>query len=216
MRKKGLYKLFGFLTAMSMTGCMMQFEGDGILNQVGKEIISVIKQIDETDLLDDKALDELSDTITGFGDSIAENNLENGKFVKAKLIRVVDGDTIVVEINKEQKKVRLIGVNTPESVAPDSYRVENTEEGILASDYVKTLLKNTDEVYLVADKSDTDRYGRLLRYVWLEVPQDERNINEIATKMLNGILLMDHVAEPVEYKPDTSYAEEFEWIYDNM
>lgn len=136
------------------------------------------------------------------------------QFQPATLIRVVDGDTIIVSIDGEEYRVRLIGVDTPESVHPDSSR--NTEEGMLASDYTKNLLKNTEMLYLQKDISNTDKYGRLLRYVWLEIPEDDSNINEIASKMLNGILLLDHVAEPKMYKPDVMHADDFQWIWDNM
>ena len=52
--------------------------------------------------------------------------------------------------------------------------------------------------------------------MWLEIPEDDSNINEIASKMVNGILLLDHVAEPKVYKPDVMHAEDFQWIWDNM
>ena len=50
----------------------------------------------------------------------------------------------------------------------------------------------------------------------MEIPEDEWNVNEIATKMLNGILLMDNVAEVATYQPDVMHEEDFEYIYDNM
>ena len=86
----------------------------------------------------------------------------------------------------------------------------------MASDYVKDLLADTTTVYLQKDISDTDQYDRLLRYVWLEIPEDAYNVNEISTKMLNGILLLDKVAQPVTFEPDTSYKELFEYIYTTM
>ncbi len=135
---------------------------------------------------------------------------------EAKLIRVVDGDTIVVSIDGVEYKVRLIGVNTPESVAPDNYRTENTEEGYKASDYVKALMGDVDTVYLESDQSDKDRYDRLLRYVWLSVPYGEITSQVVAEQMLNGMLLTgEKVAEPAEYKPNTKYARIFEDIYYN-
>ena len=135
------------------------------------------------------------------------------EFQEATLIRVVDGDTIIVSIDGKKSRVRLIGIDTPESVAPESSGKANTEEGVFASDYVKDLLADTTTVYLQKDVSDTDQYDRLLRYVWLKIPEDAYNVNEISTKMLNGILLLDKVAEPVTFEPDTSYKELFEYIY---
>ena len=176
---------------------------DEISTEVGKII-------EYTDFTNEEETEEMVDAVRGTADIVEnENELE---FEKATLVRVVDGDTIVVEINDNEYKVRLIGINTPESVAPDSYRVSNSEEGVLASEYTKNLLSNVTEVYLQKDTSETDRYGRLLRYVWLEMPEDSKNINEIATKMLNGLLLLDNVAEVATYEPDTEYQEEFEYI----
>lgn len=137
-------------------------------------------------------------------------------FQPATLVRVVDGDTIVVDISGDEYKVRLIGINAPESVAPDSYLEmtgkENTQEGEKASDFVKNLLAGTETVYLQKDVSDTDRYGRLLRYVWLEIPDDDKDIEEISSKMLNGILVREGIAEPAAYAPDTVHQADFEYL----
>ena len=60
-------------------------------------------------------------------------------YQEATLIRVIDGDTIVVNIDNIEYTVRLIGIDTPESVAPDVYLEatgkKNTKEGLLASEY---------------------------------------------------------------------------------
>lgn len=127
------------------------------------------------------------------------------------LVRVVDGDTLVVRFDTgEDEKVRLIGINTPESVAPNSYRTKNTKEGEEASKYVKTMLEDVDTVYLQSDTSDRDKYDRLLRYVWLDIPDDVYDKSEIKEKMLNAILVEDGIAEVATYEPDTTYADLFE------
>lgn len=79
--------------------------------------------------------------------------------------RVVDGDTIVVTTPGKTEKVRLIGVDTPETV--DSRRPVQCF-GKEASDFTKSLL-TSKSVRLEADptQSDRDKYGRLLRYVFL-------------------------------------------------
>ena len=87
-------------------------------------------------------------------------------FDTATLARVVDGDTIVVKIGGSDKKVRLIGVNTPETVDP---RKAVQCFGKEASDYLKSILKDGTVILLESDSSqdNIDKYGRLLRYVWL-------------------------------------------------
>lgn len=77
----------------------------------------------------------------------------------------VDGDTVAVDMNGHQEKVRLIGVDTPETHKP------NTPVqcyGPAAAAYTKNTI-GTNAVRLESDPLDTDRdrYGRLLRYVYL-------------------------------------------------
>lgn len=78
--------------------------------------------------------------------------------------RVVDGDTIVVEIDGVQEKIRLIGVDTPETVHP-SKSVEYF--GKESSDFTKKIVTGK-KVYLEYDLQRRDKYGRLLAYVYLE------------------------------------------------
>jgi len=100
------------------------------------------------------------------------NAFANLNLKEVKVSRVVDGDTIEL---LDGRKVRLIGVNTPESTT-------RTEPyGKEASDYTKSQLTGKT-AYLEKDVSETDKYGRLLRYVWLSIP------NEIRSKMFNAIL----------------------------
>lgn len=186
-------------------------------------VAEVSKEIERADLRNKDSVMELAETINDFGNATVEENRDLDQFQKASLVRVVDGDTIIVDIyadacgNKDHEySVRMIGIDTPESVAPEEYLArtgkENSEEGKEASEYTKELLDNLDFVYLQQDVSDTDRYGRLLRYVWIEVPFDDMDIEEVSTQMVNGILLREGVAEPVVYKPDVKHAEQFEQI----
>ena len=129
------------------------------------------------------------------------------KLVEVTVTKVTDGDTIWVEYENYKKKVRLIGIDCPESVAYDADR--NTKEGAKASDYTKSLIKKGDTVYLQTDVSDVDKYDRYLRYVWLEEPEDVNDESEIRAKMLNAIILLNGYANAKEYAPDTKYAELF-------
>jgi micrococcal nuclease len=82
--------------------------------------------------------------------------------------RVVDGDTIKVSLDGEYVSVRLIGMNTPETVKPDS-PVECF--GPESSDFAKATLTG-ERVTLEFDGSQgmTDQYDRTLAYVWREMP----------------------------------------------
>lgn len=126
---------------------------------------------------------------------------------EATVARVVDGDTLVVEQNGEESKVRLIGVDCPESVNPN--KEKNTPEGKVASEYTKSLVSIGQKVWLEKDKSDTDRYGRLLRYIWLTEPSTSPTEQEAASNMLNAILVREGHAEPKAYPPDDSWSSLF-------
>lgn len=139
--------------------------------------------------------------------SINNNNnndtstVDSSKFIEAKVTRIVDGDTIVVNIQGTEKKVRMIGMNTPESTT----KIEKF--GKEASNY--TTQKLTDKtVYLEKDVNETDKYGRLLRYVWLEIP-NEITETTIKEKMFNAILVIEGYAQVATYPPDIKYVDYF-------
>lgn len=103
------------------------------------------------------------------------SNPEEQPLIESYLVtRIVDGDTIIVEVNGAQEKVRLIGVDTPEVVDP---RKPVQCFGKEASAFTKILLAGK-RVRLEPDQtqSDRDKYGRLLRYVFLS---DNTLVNKI-------------------------------------
>lgn len=120
--------------------------------------------------------------------------------VPCKLERVVDGDTIIVhDPDNKRLRVRLTGINAPESVAEDESR--NTEEGRIASKFLKDFLKDTKTVYLEYDVGRTDQYNRTLAYVWIKY--------ESTYVMVNEVILASGHAKPVYIKPNLKYADDF-------
>lgn len=89
-----------------------------------------------------------------------------------EVVRIVDGDTIDVSINGQIERLRLIGINTPETVDP---RKPVECFGHKASNKAKELLAGK-RVWLESDpaQGERDKYSRLLRYVFLE---DGTNFN---------------------------------------
>ncbi|MEY4340436.1 MAG: hypothetical protein RLZ14_2286 [Actinomycetota bacterium] len=81
----------------------------------------------------------------------------------ATVKRVVDGDTIVAIIDGAEERVRLIGIDTPETKKPDT-PVECF--GPEASEFTKSLLPKGTPVLLVRDIEPRDKYDRLLAYVY--------------------------------------------------
>lgn len=91
---------------------------------------------------------------------------------RAPIVRIVDGDTVRIQLNGEEMPVRLIGVDTPETVHPQKPVEEFGKEAAL---FLESLLKG-EEVWLEYDPANkTDRYGRLLAYLY-RVP-DGLNVN---------------------------------------
>lgn len=118
------------------------------------------------------------------------------KTTLSPVVRVVDGDTIVALINGAQEKIRLIGVNTPETVDP---RKQVECFGREASVFVKDLLSNKS-VRLESDttQGDRDKYGRLLRYIFL--PDDI---------LLNKKIIEEGYGHEYTYRTPYRYQTEF-------
>jgi len=121
--------------------------------------------------------------------------------------RVVDGDTIVLA---DGRKVRYIGIDTPESVDP---RKEVECYGLEASFKNKELVEGK-QVWLEKDVNESDRYGRILRYVWilgselyLDGKSQESSVQEV---MVNELLVRQGFAVASAYPPDVKYQEKFE------
>lgn len=104
-----------------------------------------------------------------------------------KIVRIVDGDTFIIDYNGVEERVRLIGVDTPESVHPDA--TKNSEFGKIASDFSKKYLDGK-EVSLELDVQERDKYGRILAYMY------------VGGQMYNKILLQEGMAKVATYPPN--------------
>ncbi len=131
---------------------------------------------------------------------------EPGGFEQAVITRVVDGDTVEVEITgraegpaagdaaiEDSYTVRLIGIDTPESVRPGTPVECFGKEAAAAT----AVLLEGAEVRLVKDVEETDRFGRLLRYVY------------IGDEMANARLVVNGYATAYTYPPNVRHAELF-------
>jgi endonuclease YncB( thermonuclease family) len=88
--------------------------------------------------------------------------IKDKAFDVVPVLRVIDGDTIFVRLDEEDRYVRLLGVDSPESVKSGT----PVEEGALeASDFTKQLKGKW--VILTYDTKKEDFFGRLLAYVWV-------------------------------------------------
>ena len=115
--------------------------------------------------------------------------------------KVIDGDTIqVVLADGSSAKVRLIGIDTPEIRHPSKGKEPFGPE---ASDFTKENLLGR-QVYLEKDVSETDRFDRLLRYVWTDIPSSREDEAEIRAKLFNARLVADGYALAYTYPPDVA------------
>jgi micrococcal nuclease len=114
--------------------------------------------------------------------------------VEAVVTDVVDGDTIDVLIDGQEYRVRYIGIDTPETVHP----IRGEEPyGREASEHNKALVEG-QTVLLEKDVSDTDQYGRLLRYVRLG-----------DGTMVNALLVAGGYAQVSTFPPEVKYTDDF-------
>ena len=105
---------------------------------------------------------------------------------KAKIKRVVDGDTAIIYFltadgtRYKEERIRFIGVNTPESVDPNRPVEYYGKE---ASDFTKKELKDKT-IWVLTDAGVRDKYDRLLGYIWLEEPQNPDSEKEVRAKKI--------------------------------
>jgi micrococcal nuclease len=119
-----------------------------------------------------------------------------GPTQEATLVRVVDGDTIRVLVGGMEERVRYIGMDTPElnttsAATPEPYAQAATE--------ANARLLAGGRIVLEKDVSERDRYGRLLRDVWVE--------RDGAWTLVDLALVAEGYAQVSTYPPDVKYVD---------
>jgi micrococcal nuclease len=114
------------------------------------------------------------------------------------LIEVTDGDTIRVDVDGRNELVRLILIDAPEIHDPNRPPECFGQE---ATTYLSWLLSLGGDLYLETDVSDRDRFGRLLRYVWLDFGDGE-------VYLVNEVLVRAGYVAFSTYPPDVKYVDE--------
>jgi micrococcal nuclease len=135
--------------------------------------------------------------IQGCGGSEGGDQAEpfaGGQSMRAQVVRVVDGDTIVARVDGRDEYVRYIGVDTPETVKPDT---PVQCYGPRASDENHRLVEG-QTVRLTFDREVRDDYGRLLAYVYA------------GKRFVNAQLVRGGYARTLAIEPNTSHAAKFQ------
>ena len=114
----------------------------------------------------------------------------------AELVRVVDGDTIRVLVDGVEERVRYIGIDTPE-VRPNAPATPEPYADA-ATDANARLLAG-GRLVLETDVSERDRYGRLLRDIWVE--------RDGTWTLVNLALVAEGFAQVSTYPPDVKYVD---------
>lgn len=127
---------------------------------------------------------------------ISSTSCTNELLVKtpSKVVKVVDGDTLIATVKGKEEKIRLIGIDTPESVHRDP--LKNSPEGLIASSFTEDTLLGK-EILLEFDVQERDPYGRLLAYIWLE------------DQLFNEMLTEEGYAQMATFPPNVKYKDRF-------
>ena len=153
---------------------------------------------DKTITSDDNKNNELSgdkNIIEETSSTVHKKYTTSKKLKIYKVERVIDGDTFVILYNGEEEKVRLIGVDTPESVNYDPNK--NCKFGNVASAYTKKLLSGKEVGIEFGEGSVRDNYNRLLGYVYLN------------NEMVNYKLVYKGYAVVMTVSPNVQYSNIF-------
>jgi len=118
-----------------------------------------------------------------------ELNSQNANSTAVTVTRVVDGDTVEVSFAGTTYTVRYIGIDAPETVAPNRPIEPYGREASSRN----TELVLGKAVRLEKDVSETDKYGRLLRYVY------------VGDLFVNAELVRGGYAQAISYPPDIKY-----------
>lgn len=182
-----------FLTILFLMGCSEVPEAEPV-EKVTEEIE---EQIQEELQAEEKETEEILDhAIDRSEETTGDTDEEKEGFIPAHVVRVVDGDTIIVKLdNGQEERVRLLLVDTPESVHPNK---PVQPFGPESSQLAKDMMPVGEKVYLEMDVGERDRYGRLLAYVW------------VGDKMFNELLLEKGLARVAYvFAPNTRHVDRF-------
>lgn len=116
-----------------------------------------------------------------------------GEVVEAEVLFVIDGDTIVVELGGRRERIRYIGIDAPEAgtatqpAEPLADTATEANERLVAG----------RTIHLERDRSETDRFGRLLRHAWLD--------DGAGWHLVTLELVAAGLADARTYRPDTRW-----------
>jgi len=205
---KNIVLLLSLFIVMSITACSEAIEtpshGEPLVTIAADDTAQQNANNNETagqatnNTGDDTAEQDVADDTTTEQDTENTNDIATGEqttntadttaqangSAAVRVERIVDGDTFVLASGE---RVRLIGIDTPEIGEAGAAE---------ATAFLSDLVLN-QYVWLTTSGNDTDRFGRLRRYVWLNEPIHENDIHEISENKVNALLLLNGHAVPM-------------------
>ena len=193
MREREIKILFVLLTT---AGLLVNCSGDG--DEAKKESERLTAPTQETQIVEETTAprERTNEETTAPEFMVGRSDLDEDEYdVTVRVTRVVDGDTVdITPAVDGEARVRLIGVDTPETRDPDCGAQPYGDE---AKAFTTSELQG-EEVGLEFDVERTDRYERLLAYVY---PSDE--------EMFNETLLEQGYAQVATFPPNVKYVDRF-------
>lgn len=171
-----------------------------ILLSVFLNLIALVVLVDfvkEPPIKIEKDLSQITPTLSkNLTDSSEVLSEQSGEEIQiSTVVKVIDGDTVALD---NGKVVRYLGIDTPENPGD-----KNQECYALNASIANKELVEGEKVLLIKDISETDRYGRLLRYVWTLDDNGRKDV------FVNEELIKKGYATASFYSPDVRYDQEF-------
>lgn len=160
--------------------------------------------VDNRTLVPLRFVSEALDAVVGWEPKSRSITISSAIKFEATVTRVIDGDTLEIQYDglngSVTESVRLIGVDTPETVHPT---IEEQPYGKEASDFTKAQLTSKN-VVIETDLAERDKYGRLLVYVYLA-----------SGSMFNATLVAEGYAQPLTIPPSDRWTDLFTYLSDD-
>jgi len=146
--------------------------------------------------------------------------------------RVIDGNTIVITTPEgKSERVRLIGIDTPESKPNDKAKRDSERTGQdfetinkigqEATKFIRDKIKEGQDILLEFGVQKRDKYGRLLAYVYIEwetlygkSPSESYLMDDIYELFVNATIIKSGYATPMTIPPNVKYADLFKELYE--
>lgn len=193
MMKRKIYSILSilFISTVLLTGCST------IDNSIVTKSNQITSKLENSEIASEVQKNTKNDDVSQqTTNSKVTTTNGNKQLIAATIVKNVDGDTIEINLNGKEEKIRMLCVDTPETHHP---RLGVQPFGPEASDYTKKTLYVGRNVQIETGiGGGRDKYGRLLAYIYVD------------GKMFNEMLLEKGLARVAYiYAPNTKYVDEF-------